>query len=270
MNNFWKRTLTGILFVVVMLGSIYISKYSFIVLFFLINLFTLFEFYSRSETSNLKILHGIGLLTGSSFLILIAFWQIGWIQPRYLLLVVPLLFSIFIVALTSKDKHVFLSIGKVFTGLFWITFPLSFLVWFVVDKSNYLWQLVAIPLVLTWVNDIFAYLGGMLVGKHKLAPKLSPKKTVEGSVSGVLMTTLAAFGLSLYFGNQSIFIWIVLGVIVSVSAILGDLFESKWKRELGIKDSGNLLPGHGGLLDRFDAFLFVIPFYVIFIKLFAN
>ncbi|MBC8344588.1 MAG: CDP-archaeol synthase [Bacteroidetes bacterium] len=270
MNNFVKRTLTGILFVVVVLGSIYLSKYSFIVLFFLINLFTLFEFYSRSENKPLKNIHAMGLLSSSSFFILLAFWQLGWIQAKYLLISAPLLFSIFIIALNDKDKNVFIRLGKIFTGLFLITLPLSLLLWFVFEKGTYIWQLAAIPLVLTWINDVFAYLGGMLFGKHKLAAKLSPKKTVEGFTIGLLFTIIGALAISWYAGAESIIIWVILGLIISISAVLGDLVESKWKRELGIKESGNMLPGHGGLLDRFDAFLFVIPFYVIFIKLFVS
>ena len=270
MNNFVQRTLTGVLFAIVMLGSIYFSKYSFIVIFIIINMVALLEFYSRTEENSLRLIHGIGLVAGSVLLLFITFWQLGLIPASYLLLFVALIFTILAFALFESNEKAFTILGKIFTGLLWISLPIGLLLWFAISESNYTWQLVAIPLVLTWINDVFAYLGGMLFGKHKLAPKLSPKKTIEGSITGIVFTAGAAFAISIYVGTQSAFVWLILGVNIAVSAIFGDLVESKWKRGLGIKDSGKLLPGHGGLLDRFDAFLFVIPFYVIFIKLFVS
>ena len=106
-----------------------------------------------------------------------------------------------------------------------------------------------------WLNDIGAYFTGKYLGKRKLFPKVSPKKTVEGLLGGTGLTFLGAYVFSLFFEVKSIYL---LAIVVSVFGVIGDLIESKMKRELNIKDSGSLLPGHGGLLDRFDSFVFIV------------
>ena len=113
---------------------------------------------------------------------------------------------------------------------------------------------------MTWANDTGAYLIGSQIGRTKLFPRISPKKTWEGSAGGVLVTFLAGYLLSRIFSDISLVDWCVLAGIVSIFGSLGDLVESMLKRSLQIKDSGNLLPGHGGFLDRFDAFIFLLPF----------
>lgn len=139
-------------------------------------------------------------------------------------------------------------------------------------------SLVAYPLAVTWINDTFAYFGGRALGKHKLIPRISPGKTVEGTIAGVLGSLLTSvlytqfvfgdeFGLDVGIGAA-----IVGGLLISAAAVIGDLAESLLKREAGVKDSGTLLPGHGGVLDRFDALYFTLPvaywfiFFVILTK----
>jgi phosphatidate cytidylyltransferase len=119
--------------------------------------------------------------------------------------------------------------------------------------------------ILIWSSDTFAYLAGKFFGKHKMMPKISPKKTWEGFVGGVILTVILSFFVEKYFaemrGN-----WIVVGLLVSVFAPIGDLVESKLKRNFGVKDSGNIIPGHGGILDRLDSFLICVPIvYLYFI-----
>ena len=186
----------------------------------------------------------------------------------FFILLVPLFF-LFLTALFESDENAFKNIGQALVGILWITIPLSLLVWLSMKKGSYSWQIILIPLVLTWINDTFAYISGRLFGKHPLAPKLTPKKTIEGFIGGVLLTTASAWILSLIIDKLHQPMWLIMGLLISLTAVLGDLVESKWKRGLGLKDSGAVLPGHGGLLDRFDAFLMVIPFYVLFLKIFA-
>ena len=124
---------------------------------------------------------------------------------------------------------------------------------------------------MVWASDVFAYLLGSKIGKNKMFPRISPNKTWEGTLSGVLGAILVGYGCSLFFSTiELIFVhWIILASICTVFGILGDLVESMLKRSLGIKDSGNILPGHGGMLDRFDAFVLVIPFvfsYLLILK----
>jgi phosphatidate cytidylyltransferase len=121
--------------------------------------------------------------------------------------------------------------------------------------------------ILIWSNDTFAYLVGRSVGKTKLFQRISPGKTWEGTVGGVICTQGIAYALSIYFTELEPIHWHVVAVIVSVFGTLGDLVESMFKRSLGVKDSGNILPGHGGILDRFDAVLVAAPFVVAYLSL---
>ena len=116
---------------------------------------------------------------------------------------------------------------------------------------------------LTWTNDTAAYFAGTYLGKNKLFPQISPKKTWEGSFGGLLGTMLMAYGLSVVFPELAASTWIAIGAVVAIFGSIGDLVESMLKRSHQVKDSGTLLPGHGGFLDRFDAFIFLIPFVLL-------
>jgi len=121
-----------------------------------------------------------------------------------------------------------------------------------------------------WVNDSFAYFTGRLFGKRKLAPKISPKKSIEGFVGGLIFAIIATVIYNYFYPFLPVLHMIILSIIVSIFGPIGDLFESVIKREFNVKDSSNLIPGHGGILDRFDSFLFTIPFYFVYIKLLIN
>jgi phosphatidate cytidylyltransferase len=122
-------------------------------------------------------------------------------------------------------------------------------------------------ILLIWSNDTFAYLAGNLAGKHKMVERISPGKTWEGTIGGIIIT----FGLSFLVGDlvrsTETTLWPVLGVVVPVLATIGDLVQSQLKRKAGVKDSGSIMPGHGGVLDRFDSLIFVIPFVFVIVKL---
>jgi len=152
--------------------------------------------------------------------------------------------------------------------LFWIALPLSsFLAtaWFPEGAWNSLLPVAVISLV--WVNDTFAYVSGSLLGKHPMTPKLSPGKTWEGFVGGILFTMLSGWIFFHFTGLQSAATWISAGVVAGLFGLAGDLFESGLKRKYKVKDTGNLLPGHGGILDRFDSLLFVAPAMFLLILL---
>jgi len=128
---------------------------------------------------------------------------------------------------------------------------------------------VLITFVLIWVNDTFAYLTGILIGKHKMIERISPAKTWEGFFGGMIFSLIAAYFLHRYYGSMDLKNWLLLGALISLSAVIGDLFESMLKRYAGVKDSGNVFPGHGGMLDRIDSLLMAGPVlfvYLIFIK----
>jgi phosphatidate cytidylyltransferase len=144
-----------------------------------------------------------------------------------------------------------------------------------VDDPLHAAALLLAPVLLTWVSDSFAYFGGRALGRHKLIPRVSPGKTVEGAVSAVVGTLLAGAAYSIFlarFGSYvpSLVEGAVFGLLVSVAAQAGDLAESLWKRDVGVKDSGTLLPGHGGALDRFDSLLFTLPLGYAFFRLYVG
>jgi phosphatidate cytidylyltransferase len=121
--------------------------------------------------------------------------------------------------------------------------------------------------VLIWINDSFAYLIGSNFGRQKLFESVSPKKTVEGFLGGVFFSAIGSYFIFKYTNNLEFSNWLIISVIISVFGTIGDLIESKYKRQANVKDSGNLMPGHGGLLDRLDSAIFVAPFIYLFLKI---
>lgn len=141
------------------------------------------------------------------------------------------------------------------------------------------WKMVIVLITTVWANDVGAYLVGMAIGRHKMAPKISPKKSWEGFIGGLIFGISAAIAWWIfYFGPaqalevgveypSNTLIWAGLGLLTALAAVVGDLVESKFKRSLGVKDSGKLIPGHGGILDRFDALYLAIPIFFIYCTL---
>lgn len=197
------------------------------------------------------------------------------------LFVVVATFFLFLLELFSSPSKPFSNIGTYLLGLFYISAPFSFLVIlsndFVVNSSEGIALLhhdfypnrVFGLLWLVWTNDTAAYIIGSKIGRTKLFERISPKKTWEGTVGGAIFTVGMAWGLAQVFPSDfTVNQWLVLGAVVGLFGTLGDLVESMLKRSVGVKDSGTLLPGHGGLLDRFDAFIFVLPFAWLALSMF--
>ena len=155
-------------------------------------------------------------------------------------------------------------------GLIYIVSPMSLLHHILIYNEHWFPGMIN-PIIgmvlLIWTNDTFAYLTGAQFGKHKLLPEVSPKKSWEGFIGGAVMTLVVAWLLSMWLTTLTLRDWIALALIASIIGTIGDLFESMIKRNLGIKDTGNIMPGHGGFLDRFDAFIFCIPFLFAYLML---
>lgn len=138
------------------------------------------------------------------------------------------------------------------------------------DAEEWFPKNVAVPLgivLLIWANDTFAYFTGSLLGKHKILPAISPKKSWEGFFGGLIFALITGWILSRYFSKLNLQQWMIVALIVVVFGTIGDFFESMIKRQAGVKDTGNLLPGHGGFLDRFDALIFCVPFVAMYLLL---
>ena len=281
MSNFWTRVITGALFVAVMMGCIWWSYWSSAVLFLVISVLGLWEFYLLLEKNNYKPQKYFGITGGISIFIFISYESnhplfLGW-SVALLLIFFLLFFVFFITELFRKTEKPFQNIGFTILGLIYI--PIPFLVWLPNvfkhgEEMNLLNSYVIYNpdillgfFFLVWSNDTFAYLVGRAFGKHKLFERISPKKTWEGFIGGILCTQIIAYLISIYFTELAPMHWHIVALIVSIFGTLGDLVESMFKRSLGVKDSGNILPGHGGILDRFDGVLLSSPFVVTYLML---
>lgn len=259
MNNFQKRAITGILFVSVISGAIICNPVSFLAIFGFINFFCLEEFFRITRVDKTHILTGVFVGVINWLAISLFVLNKAGINFTYYSL-----FSLLLI-LAGKPKHLL----KTFLGLCYITLPVYLLIILAFYNGSYQSSFILAMLISVWVNDTMAYVTGSLFGKHKFFEKVSPKKTWEGVFGGFIFALLFAFVNYFLFGKISLLNWLVLAVIASIFAISGDLIESVIKRKHNIKDSGSFFPGHGGFLDRFDALLFVIPFYFLYLIYFV-
>lgn len=183
-------------------------------------------------------------------------------QYQLILLTILALFLAFIPLLfDKKGQQPTRYLGNLFLSVLYIALPLSMLVKIPFFKSEtYQSSIILGIFVLVWVNDSFAYLTGNFLGNHKLLKHISPKKTIEGFVGGFIFTLIAGFLLSTQIQILSSNDWLVISFIIGIFGVLGDLVESMFKRKASVKDSGNIIPGHGGVLDRLDSIIFATPF----------
>ena len=156
----------------------------------------------------------------------------------------------------------------------YITLPFVFITKISFGIKDYNPKIIIGLFLLIWTNDTFAYIVGKSIGKHKLLERISPKKTIEGFLGGIIFAIFAGYLISKYyispkpeFSQQSILIWTSIAAIVGIFGTIGDLIESKFKRIAGVKDSGNIMPGHGGVLDRLDSVIFVAPIIFLFYQI---
>ncbi|HEX6763085.1 MAG TPA: CDP-archaeol synthase [Gaiellaceae bacterium] len=253
MSSFISRIVVAVVLLPVVLGAAYLGGWWMFALISLAGLLALHEFWLLArEHAPLALAGYAGVALALVGAELSGFqWMVGGV-----LVTLPLAFSLKLVSRARQASTA--AVSTTVLGAAWIGLGLAFLVLLraVPDKGRLLLFTV---LIAVWAGDTLAYLGGRLLGRHKMAPSTSPGKTWEGFVFGTAATVFVAF-VALYKQHYlTIGQSIVLGVVLAVAAPLGDLFESLMKRDAGVKDSGRLLGGHGGMLDRLDAFLFAAP-----------
>lgn len=196
-----------------------------------------------------------------AFAAVIALGQKEFEGVAFLALLPVLLISPFVVQLWYKSAHPFADAAMSMVPMVYVAIPLALM-----PLLHNEWNVMLMVLILVWVNDSFAYMGGSLIGKQKLWERHSPGKTWEGTICGVIFTVAVALIFGPMFDTKLLWYdWIVIAFICSVIDTLGDLTESMLKRSVGLKDSGNIMPGHGGFLDRFDSLLVVVPFVFVYL-----
>ncbi len=270
-SSFAQRSITAAIFVATMLACVYFGAASFTIIFAIVTVLGLWElltiFFSENDWAH-KLL---GLLLGIVPYAIAVVSNFDWLHfpPENLLWgLLAILFSLFIIELFLQSKQPFQNIALLILAAIYVGLPFALLhaIGFV-QGDGYYFGIVMGLMLMTWASDTGAYLVGSQFGKTPFLPRISPKKTWEGTLGGLLGTVLAGWGLSVLLPELPRTDWIVLACIVGVFGPLGDLVESMLKRSYGIKDSSNLLPGHGGVLDRFDAFLFMLPFVAVYLFL---
>ena len=275
LKNLLVRTISGAVLLLVVVGALVWSKWSAGALFAVIMLGGLVEFYRLCRKRGVEPMNSVGIATALAIFALAFAVFLQWGTPAtdttarlvlgallYTMLIVP---TTFVCELWRKSATPIENIATTFMGVIYVALPMSailFVPQLLVGKWS-AWVMLAFISII-WVNDVFAYLVGVSCGKHRLCERISPKKSWEGFFGGLVGAVGAAVLFGYLFGGN-LFVWGGLGVVMSLAGVAGDLVESLMKREADVKDSGSMIPGHGGFLDRFDALLLAVPFALFYL-----
>lgn len=270
MNETLKRAISGAVYIVLLIFSITYSTESFFVLFGVFLLIAVFEFCELVHINKIFPVIIAVLMYGS----------ITYLETQnqhlsknfdYTLLAVTLLISFQCIYFLFNEKQYKVdTISKYLFLLGYIILPFIIITKIPFGIKGYNPKIIIGIFILIWTNDTFAYIVGKSIGKHKLYEKISPKKTIEGFLGGIVFAVIASYLIATYYieGKQTAqFIWLGFALIVGIFGTIGDLIESKFKRIANVKDSGKIMPGHGGILDRLDSVIFVAPFIFLFYQL---
>ena len=274
-KNLAVRTISGVVLCIVILGAIGWSQWSFGLLLALLVVGGMTEFYALALKRGIAPQRLIGVVAGLvifalNFMVVsndLRILELGSARTlfgyglAFALLVIPMMFFC---ELWRKRENPAANIGVTLMGVFYVALPFSLMLYFpIITTDAWSPEVMFGYIFIVWANDVFAYLVGMTLGRHRLFERISPKKSWEGFFGGV--AGAVAFGLIMaHYLSASMTAWAGLALVVSVSAVLGDLVESMFKRAADVKDSGAVIPGHGGVLDRFDAMLLSAPFVFVY------
>jgi phosphatidate cytidylyltransferase len=291
MNETLKRGISGAVYIILLLVSILYSTETFFILFGIFLVIAIYEFCNLIQIPKVfPVLFGVLLYTTVT---LVSYYyksttatinqlfntnleiSINVKQLDIVLLVIALVVSIKCILFLFYDNIQKISTSSKYLYLLgYIMLPFVFITKISFGINDYNPKIIIGLFILIWTNDTFAYIVGKSIGRTKLFEKISPKKTIEGFLGGILFAVLAGYLISKYyikanpeFSDRSILIWTSIAVIVGVAGTIGDLIESKFKRIAGVKDSGSIMPGHGGILDRLDSVIFVAPIIYLFYQI---
>ena len=264
MSELFKRAIYGAVYVLVMLAGTLFHPIAFAIVFATLLFFTQFEFYALGEQAGYKPSKWVGTISGLIFFFVCFGLAIGFLPKHFGFSFIPIILFILIFELFSSDKNTIENSGLSLFGFIYIATPFSLMNFIVHTSADgqtntfYPWILTGVFFII-WINDSFAYLLGTAFGRHKLFETISPKKSWEGFIGGAIAAIVIGILNAVLFQAISMISWIAIAVITVIFGTLGDLFQSKLKREIGVKDSGSILPGHGGFLDRLDSLFYAIP-----------
>lgn len=278
MSNLVLRAITGAAIVASIITSIILGKYYFGGLFFIFTILGTYEFFKMIEKSDIIAQKLFGTAVAAAFYLLlwwvsfepfkpsIAFNPAAPQRAMYLIIIVLLVFIIPIRELyrTDSDQPI-PNIATTLLGIVYVALPFGLMNFMFRYKGEETFHLLLSMFVILWTADTFAYLVGSKIGKNRLFERISPKKSWEGSIGGLIAALIAAAIFSYFFKEMSLALWLGYAIIIVVAGAYGDLIESMFKRSLNIKDSGNILPGHGGILDRFDAVFMAVPAAILYL-----
>ena len=291
MNETLKRAISGAIYILLLLASILFSTESFYILFGVFLIIAVYEFCNLIQIH--KVFPIVLASLSYSIITLISSYKnqtVSFLNKNLnltldfsvnnntinnILLAITLVVSVKCIIFLFYDNIKKISASSKYLYLIgYIILPFVFITKISFGVKNYNPKIIIGLFILIWTNDTFAYIVGKSMGKHKLFERISPKKTIEGFLGGILFAVFAGYLISkLYikaspkFSEKSILIWCIIALIVGIIGTIGDLIESKFKRIAGVKDSGKIMPGHGGILDRLDSVIFVAPFVFLFYQI---
>jgi phosphatidate cytidylyltransferase len=278
MNETLKRSISGAIYIILLIASIEYSIESFFILFGVFLLIAVIEFCNLSRLNKIAPIVIANLVYLFFYKIAIATKTDGvFYLLRYnntfdlVVLFLTLIVSLKCIVFLYDDKNLKIDSFSKFAYLIgYIILPFIIITKIPFGIKGYNPNILISIFILIWTNDTFAYLVGKSIGKHKLFERISPKKTIEGFIGGIIFAIIASYFISKYFlkiPEKNIYIWFIIAFIVGVFGTIGDLVESKFKRIAGKKDSGKIMPGHGGILDRLDSVIFVAPIIFLFYQI---
>jgi phosphatidate cytidylyltransferase len=280
LNNLVRRTLTGAWIVIFTLGGFWLHPISFFLTGLVILVGTQYEYYLMIGNTGVNPQMIPGIITGAAAYILSTLVAAGFLQMKFFLILIPMIIVIMVSELYRKQEKPFDSLAHTLYSVIYTALPLSLFPFSAFSHSglksilpnegiSFSPGIIVGFFILLWVNDSFAYLAGTSFGRHRLMERISPKKSWEGFFGGLIVSAIAAWILSGWLGVINKYEWIIVSIIISISGTYGDLIESMLKRSIGVKDSGTIMPGHGGFLDRFDSTVISFPLVYLFISLFG-
>jgi phosphatidate cytidylyltransferase len=280
LNTFFRRTLTGAWIVIFVMGGFWLHPVSFFLTGLIMLIGTQYEYYQMIHYAGIRPQMLVGIATGIIAYVISTLIASGKITGNYFLVLIPLFLLSVVIELYRKENKPFDSLAHTFFAVLYTALPFSMFPFSAFSRTglnsilpheNIIFSpgIIIGFFILIWVNDTGAYLTGMSLGRHKLMERISPKKTWEGFFGGLILASLTAWFFSDHIGVVDKFHWVIISIIISLAGTYGDLAESMLKRSTGVKDSGTIMPGHGGFLDRFDSAILSFPLVYLFITLFG-